>query len=151
MLYKRAHNHDPMEKPIKGISINEIYPELIFSASRSGGPGGQNVNKVNSKVTLRWDVQHSNLINEQQKNRVQLKLDKFINKVGEVVLSAETSRSQLMNKEEALKKLNALLINAFHTRKPRKNTKPTKASVARRLASKKRHSQKKTMRKNLDD
>ena len=140
-----------MEKSVKGILFDEIYPELIFTASRSGGPGGQNVNKVNSKVTLRWNVLHSNLINEQQRDKVLLKLSKFINKEGEVVLSAETTRSQLMNKEEVLKKLNALLVNAFHTRKPRKNTKPTKASVARRLASKKKHSQKKTMRKNLDD
>ena len=140
-----------MEKPVKGILLEEIYPELIFTATRSGGPGGQNVNKVNSKVTLRWDVRHSNLINEQQKERVLLKLAKFINKEGEVVLSAETTRSQLMNKEQVLKKLKALLVNAFHTRKPRKKTKPTKASVARRLASKKKHSQKKTMRKNLDE
>lgn len=131
-------------------NIDDIKAELQFTTSRSGGPGGQGVNKVNTKVTLRWDVSNSHAINQVQRERILKNLDKVINNEGEVVLMAQTSRSQLQNKEEVINKLTALIKKVFTRKKPRKSTKPTKASVQRRLAAKKRHGEKKKQRKGLD-
>ena len=140
-----------MKTPLERIYVVNILSELVFTTSRSGGPGGQSVNKVNTKVTLRWDVAGSQLANEEQKEKIMLKLAKMINKERELVLSAEGSRSQLQNKQEALDKLDILLNSAFYTPKIRKKTKPTKSSIKKRLASKKKHSEKKTLRKKLDE
>jgi len=132
-------------------SINDLLKECKFTASRSGGPGGQHVNKVNTKVTLRWSVMSSISINDDQRTRIMLKLAKVINSEGEVVLSAESSRSQLRNKEEVTGKLDNLLEKAFRIPKSRKNTKPTNASVQKRLDEKKKQSEKKKLRKGQDD
>jgi ribosome-associated protein len=127
--------------------INELKSEFIFTSSRSGGPGGQSVNKVNTKVTLRWDVGNSRGLTEDQRDVILKKLSKSINLVGEVVLSTDSSRSQLQNKEETVNKLKDLLNNAFKKVKPRKATKPTRSSVRKRLEDKKKHAEKKKMRK----
>ena len=133
------------------IFVDDILPELVFSTSRSSGPGGQSVNKLNTKVTLRWDVVRSATLSEDQRAIIVTKLAKVINKDGEVILSAERSRSQLQNKEDVLGKLDSLLKRAFTVPKVRKATKPTKSSIKKRLASKKKLSEKKSLRKKLED
>jgi len=123
--------------------------ELIFTSSRSGGPGGQNVNKVNSKVTLKWDVAHSRILTEEQKTLLLKKLLPKLTKQGVLFLTAQDKRSQLQNKETVLNKLDKLLLNALTPRKTRKATKPNPAAVRNRIQQKKYKSEKKQMRKKL--
>jgi ribosome-associated protein len=139
-----------MPESANKLTAKILMPELVFTTSRSGGPGGQHVNKVNTKVTLRWDVKKSALIDEDQRALILNKLAKVINSEGELVLSARSSRSQLQNKEEVLLKLDRLLEKAFWVAKARKATKPSKASVKKRLEAKKRHGEKKRMRRDPD-
>ena len=123
--------------------------ELDFTASRSEGPGGQNVNKVNSKITLRWDITNSLLVSDEEKKEIKDKLSSFITKDGVLILSAQDKRSQLQNKEAVLLKLDWLLLKAFEVKKQRKATKPSKAAKAERVRKKKMHSQKKQWRQNF--
>jgi len=130
--------------------IDKIKNELKFTTSRSSGPGGQSVNKLNTKVSLRWDVNNSTTLNSDQRSRIMIKLDKVINNEYKVVLSSQENKSQLQNKETVIRKLEGLIIDAFIVRKSRKPTKPTKASVKRRLKSKKKLSEKKKLRGGVD-
>lgn len=132
-------------------ALKNIENEFKFSTSRSGGPGGQSVNKVNTKVTLRWDVKNSISIDDEQRLKIMKYLTKVINIDGEVVMTAQTNRSQLQNKEEVISKLETLLTKAFMVRKTRKATRPTKASKLKRLDDKKKQSIKKNLRRGLDD
>lgn len=132
---------------LKKPAIDSIISELKLTSSRSSGPGGQSVNKVNTKITLRWDVLNSGAINEDQRALILSKLNKIINIEGEVIISADDSRSQIQNKEEAINKLNIALTKTFYVVKPRKVTKPTRASIRKRLENKKKHSIKKKLRK----
>ena len=125
--------------------LESIQQELVFTTSRSSGPGGQNVNKVNSKVTLRWSVSDSS-ISVEQKEIILKKLHTQITKDGILLLTAQDSRSQLENKEAVLIKLSQLLTRAFTHRKKRKPTKPGKAAKQVRLNQKKQHSEKKKWR-----
>jgi ribosome-associated protein len=136
---------------IKKPGLEEIETELKFTTSRSGGPGGQSVNKVNSKVTLRWDVGNSTAIDDEQRTKIMTTLAKVINNDGEVVITAQTNRSQLQNKQEVIAKLDTLLTRAFTVRKVRKATKPTKSSKLKRLDNKKKQSIKKNLRRGIDD
>lgn len=132
------------------LSIEKIKPEFEFSTARSGGPGGQNVNKVNSKVILRWNIRNSPSLTEEQKELLLKKLASFITQEGDLMLVSQESRSQLDNKETVIAKLDALIKKAFTKPKPRKATKPSKAAKAKRVESKKRHAEKKQWRKKLD-
>lgn len=132
------------------VKVKDLLPEIKFTSSRSSGPGGQNVNKVNTKVTLLFDVKNSQLFDETQRQLISEKLSSRINKEGLLSISAQNKRSQLQNKEVALKKLDKLLAKAFSIKKPRKLTKPKKSAVLKRLNDKKRHSEKKNMRKGLE-
>lgn len=125
--------------------LEDLTNELAFTTSRSSGPGGQNVNKVNSKVTLRWNVQDSSISTE-QKEIILAKLRAQITKEGVLILTAQDSRSQLENKEAVLLKLSQLLTKAFTQPKKRKATKPGKAARQSRLNQKKLHSDKKKWR-----
>ena len=120
--------------------------ELDFTASRSEGPGGQNVNKVNSKITLRWDITNSLIISDEEKKQIKDKLSSFITKDGILILSAQDKRSQLQNKEAVMQKLDWLLSKAFEIKKQRKATKPSKAAKAERIRKKKLLSEKKQWR-----
>ncbi|HQQ96706.1 MAG TPA: alternative ribosome rescue aminoacyl-tRNA hydrolase ArfB [Cyclobacteriaceae bacterium] len=124
----------------------EVRPELEFLTSRSSGAGGQNVNKVNSKVTLQWDVANSARLNSEQKARILNKLQSRLSSAGILTIVSQESRSQLQNRDLVMLKLDELLQKAFATVKRRKKTKPTKASLQRRLESKKRASEKKQRR-----
>ena len=127
----------------------DFYKELIFTTSRSSGPGGQSVNKVNTKVTLRFDVANSETLNDAEKETVLDKLAIKITREGVLILSAQDNRSQMMNKEAVLLKFNRLLEKAFVKKKRRKATKPSYAAVKKRLNEKKMHSEKKKWRQNL--
>lgn len=125
--------------------IQQIKPELQFSASRSSGPGGQNVNKVNSRITLSWKVEQSALAIE-IKEVILKKLHTRITADGDLQISVQESRSQLQNKEATVLKLEQLLKQAFAPRKVRKPTKPGVGSKQARLKSKKQQSEKKKWR-----
>jgi ribosome-associated protein len=128
------------------ITAESLGRELIFMASRSDGPGGQNVNKVNSKITLKFDVIHSSVLKDEEKQVIARRLASRLTKEGVLVLTAQESRSQLKNKEAVILKLEALLASALEKRKQRKATKPTKGSVQERIQIKKKLSEKKRWR-----
>lgn len=133
------------------ISVRDFTPELIFQASRSSGPGGQNVNKVSSKVELRFNFRKSLLLSEEEKAVLAEKLANKINKEEEILLVAQTDRSQLKNREKVLAKFYSMLERALAPRKKRIGTKPSRASVEKRLESKRVHSAIKANRREIGD
>jgi len=132
---------------IEIIKYGSLDSELEYSYSRSGGPGGQNVNKVNSRVELRFDVQESSVLLEEQKNLIFRKLKSRINNDGVLHLSGQEERSQLKNKERVTARFYVLINKALKPHKKRVKTKPTKASVEKRIKSKREKSDKKQRRK----
>ncbi|GAB3202907.1 ribosome-associated protein [Pontibacter aydingkolensis] len=124
----------------------EFEKEMQFQASRSGGAGGQNVNKVATKVELKFDVQNSGLLTEEEKKLVLEKLANRINSEGFLQVVCQEERSQLKNKERCIDRFYELLRQAFTKQKKRKASKPTRASVRRRLEGKKKQAEKKTNR-----
>ena len=123
--------------------------EFIISASRSSGPGGQNVNKVSSKIDLRFNVSASSLLDEEEKELILQKLSARINNEGEMIIVSQSERSQLQNKELAIEKFYTLVETALKPVRKRKPTKPSYASKMLRLEHKKLLSKKKANRKNL--
>jgi len=128
---------------LERIKEKGLTRECEFSASRSSGPGGQNVNKVNSQVSLRFDVNNSVLLEEEEKKILLQKLASHISGLGILIITVQTHRSQLQNKEEAISKFHKLIEKAFTFKKVRKASKPTKAAVKRRLEDKRKMAQKK--------
>jgi ribosome-associated protein len=123
--------------------------ELHFSASRSSGPGGQNVNKVNTKVELRFDIVSSSLLSDEEKDMLVKKLAKKINGEGELILVSQSERSQLKNKKKVIEKFYSLLTRALTTHKKRKPTNPSQASKEERLETKRKLAEKKERRRRL--
>ena len=124
--------------------------EILFSASRSSGPGGQHVNKVSTKVELRFHIPNSELFSEEEKTILLQKLKNKINKDGELIIVSQEDRSQFKNKEAAIEKFLNLLKEALTPAKKRRATKPTRSSNQKRLVGKKLVSEKKTQRKKPD-
>lgn len=121
--------------------------ELRFSFARSGGPGGQNVNKVSSKATLHWDVTASPSLPDDVKQRFLAKFRSRITTQGEIVITSQESRDQPKNIQKCLDKLRDMLLEILVPPKKRRPTKPTKGSKVRRLNDKKRDSQTKANRR----
>lgn len=122
---------------------------MTFATSRSSGPGGQNVNKVNSKVELRFNVQQSNSLTDMEKQHIIVRCKNRINNDGEIIVTAQVERSQLQNKEQALKKFFMLIEAALKPVKKRKPTKPSRSSIEKRLKNKKLKSEIKSSRGRL--
>jgi ribosome-associated protein len=114
--------------------------ELHFQFSRSGGPGGQHVNRTASQVELTFDVLHSSSLNETQRARVLSKLKSYIDTRGVLHLTSQTTRSQHRNRAEVVERFTLLLQRALHVPKRRIPTKPSAAAEAHRLADKQRTS-----------
>lgn len=131
------------------LRATDLLSELEFSASRSSGPGGQNVNKVSTKISLRFDVLNSTVLTEEQKQTLIHKWASQLTKEGVLLLHSQEKRSQLQNKEAVLIKLDRLLTKAFAVKKPRKATKPSKASKRKRVDAKKLRGEKKQWRQKL--
>lgn len=132
-------------------NISIADTEIDFTAVRSQGPGGQNVNKVSSAIHLRFDVRASSMPEIYQERLLKLS-DHRITKEGVVVIKAKRYRSQDKNRAEALQRLQDLLQSVTHNPKVRRATKPTRGSQLRRMDKKTQHGKKKTMRStpNLD-
>lgn len=128
----------------------DFTPEFTFKTSRSSGAGGQNVNKVSTKVMLGFDIRASLLLTDEEKLMILEKLASKINSEGILQIVSQTERTQLGNKEKCIEKFCALLEKALTVRPKRKKTKPSKASVQKRLDEKKRISELKTIRKKVE-
>lgn len=131
---------------MRTIDSKLIGRELTFSTSRSSGPGGQNVNKVNTKVTLAFDIAASQLLTEEERTILLEKLKNKLTTENVLLVSSQEKRSQPENKEAALAKLDQLLKKAFEKRKVRKATKPSKSAAKKRVDAKKLRGEKKKWR-----
>lgn len=129
------------------LPIGILDHELKFSFSRSSGPGGQHVNKVNTKVELRFSIDQSQKLNEEQKQIIRTKLSSKINQEGELILVVQEKRSQIQNKALAIEKFYTMINIALTPRKKRLRSRATRASKEKRLTLKKEQSEKKSRRK----
>lgn len=131
------------------VSPNITIPdgELQFSFARSGGPGGQNVNKVESKAVLRWAVAASPSLPFEVRGRFLSKFASRLTTEGEIIITSQKYRDQPQNIQDCLDKLREMIVSAMHKPKARRPTKPTKGSKRRRLKAKREHSLKKQYRR----
>jgi len=120
--------------------------EIEFQFSRSSGKGGQNVNKVETKVEIRFNIDRSKAFSEEEKEKIKKSLANRINKGGDLIIRSEEERSQLENRRMALEKLNEMIKEALKPEEERISTKPSKAIKERRLKEKKLISEKKKLR-----
>lgn len=122
--------------------------EVIYRTSRSSGPGGQHVNKTESRVELIWSPGNSNCLNDKQKARLRLFLARRLTFRGELILASEKYRSQHRNKEDAIERFLALVTTGLIPPKKRKPTRPTRSSKERRIKKKKIRGEIKRTRRN---
>ena len=127
-----------------------FLPEITFQTSRSSGPGGQNVNKVESRVELRWHLMESQVLTDAQKALILEKLANQLTADGLLLITAQDDRSQYRNKEIVLARFHELLLKSLRRPKPRKATKPNRSAVRKRLEGKKIQSEKKANRRRLE-
>ena len=132
------------------MDATRLQPELQYQFARSGGAGGQNVNKVATKAELRFDVRNSALLTDEERAILEEKLAYKLTTECELVLTHQTERTQLTNKEKVTKKFYRLIEKAFEKPKPRRATKPSKAAVEERISEKKRKGDVKVNRRKID-
>jgi ribosome-associated protein len=132
------------------MDTKQILSELRFKAIRSSGPGGQHANKVSSKIELTFVLENSKGLTEKEKESISLKLRSKLTSKNTLVLQCEETRSQHQNKKLVLDRFWKLLSEGLQEVKPRKKSKPTRASIAKRLQRKKSQGMKKEQRKKPD-
>ena len=132
------------------LNIPDLSPEITFQTTRSGGKGGQNVNKVETAVIGYFDINSSQILTEEQKTLILEKLSNRINNEGSLFVKSQTYRTQLENKDEVIRKINELVIKSLEKKKKRKPTKISKAAKEKRLESKKKKSDVKQGRRRVD-
>lgn len=150
-MMERHHSNDSQQNPDSKHSDRvawHILRECKVSTSRSSGPGGQNVNKVESKVELRWSLPDSTLAAE-TKMELQILLSSYLSKAFELIVTSDRFRDRGQNKKDAEQKLLALIKKVYTPKKKRKPTKKTRASHLKRLDSKKKHQEKKQTRQKI--
>ncbi|MEK2645653.1 alternative ribosome rescue aminoacyl-tRNA hydrolase ArfB [Bdellovibrio sp. BCCA] len=133
------------------ISVQIPFSELDFTYARSRGPGGQNVNRTNSAAILRWNLWQSQSINQDLKERLAIKLQGKLTVDGDLIIRSEVHRDQDQNRSECIRKLQEMLNKALFVPKKRVPTKPTKSSQRKRVDTKKRHSEIKSLRQKIRD
>lgn len=132
------------------VHIPDLSSEFSFRTSRSSGAGGQHVNKVDSRVELRFNIPASQLLSEQQKALLLQKLDNKLTSEGDLLIVSQEERSQIRNKEITVEKFYALLQKALQPVKKRRPTRPTRSSVEKRITAKKQMGEKKKRRGKID-
>ena len=130
--------------------VVDFQKEISFKTARSGGKGGQHVNKVETMVEGYWQVSNSSFFSEKEKERLLQKLAPKINSNGYLLIKSQIHRTQLANKEEVIKKMNRLVQQALVIPKKRKPTKISKTVKAKRVESKKKTAEKKSQRRKTD-
>ena len=129
---------------------SDIAAECTWTTQRSSGPGGQHVNKTETRVTLKWNIRDSQSLSEFERQKLQVFLAKRLVDEGTTIqISSERYRTQYQNKKDALDKLTVLIQEALHEEKPRKTTRPPRHAVQSRLENKSSLSERKAFRGNL--
>jgi ribosome-associated protein len=135
------------------VTPNLTIPERDISwiASRSSGPGGQNVNKVSSKIELRFDLARTTALDHETRERLRTIAGNRVDSNGMVLIVSQLTRDQIRNLDDAREKLRAMILRALERPKPREPTKPSRRARARRVADKRRQGEKKLGRRTTHD
>jgi ribosome-associated protein len=140
-----------LSEAAKKLSLRKFTQEFVFQTSRSSGPGGQNVNKTETRVELRFDIGNSFVLNDDEKELIISHLKNRINSEGILIITVQDSRSQLTNKQLAEQRFYEMLAKALKKQVKRKATKPSASANRRRLVTKKYKSVKKELRGKITD